>query len=157
MRTWFEQIVELFTNYILISAVAAWLVAQIIKAVIGIIGKEKFDLGRFLFGSGGMPSSHSAFVMALCTATAITEGLGSAVFAVSLGLAIIVMIDASGVRYESGEQAKIMNKITRELFSGKPDEINTGLKELIGHTPFQVMMGAALGVGMGIVMSLIMR
>ncbi len=156
MRIWLEQILELLTNYILISAVVAWLTAQIIKAVISLLGKEKFNLGNFLFGSGGMPSSHSAFVMALCTATGFTEGLGSATFAVSFGLAVIVMIDASGVRFESGEQAKILNKITRELFSGKPDEINTGLKELIGHTPFQVMMGAALGVGVGIIMSLIM-
>ena len=155
MRFWFEQIIELLTNYILMSAVIAWLVAQIIKAVISLIAREKFDLGKFLFGSGGMPSSHSAFVMALCTATGFTEGLGSSIFAVSCGLAVIVMIDASGVRFESGEQAKILNKITRELFSGKPDEINTGLKELIGHTPFQVMMGAALGVGVGITISFI--
>ena len=109
-----------------------------------------------LFSNGGMPSSHSATVMALCTACGIKEGIASPIFAVSVIFAAIVMIDASGVRYQAGKQAQIINKIVKEIFSGKVEGFNTGLKELVGHTPFQVLMGALLGIVIAISFSFLM-
>ncbi len=134
----------------LMSAVSGWLAAQIIKSVIAFVGKEKLTLTQILFSNGGMPSSHSAAVMALWTAAFVSQGVASPIFAVTTLFAIIVMNDAVGVRYETGEQAKLLNQIAKKIFSGEPDKINTGLKEMVGHTPFQVVMGALLGIGVGL-------
>lgn len=109
-----------------------------------------------IFANGGMPSSHSSTTMALTTACGIQEGLGSPLFAVCVVLTIIVINDAFGVRYETGEQSKIINRIVREIFTGNPDEMNTGLKELVGHTPLQVFMGALLGIGVAVLYGLIL-
>lgn len=143
-------------NYVLWSATAGWIIAQIIKSIIDLIYKKKVSVKDFFFSSGGMPSSHSSTVMALTVACGIHDGLGSSTFAISAILAIVVMIDARGVRYETGEQAKILNRISRELFSGKPELMNTGLKELVGHTPFQVVMGALLGVAIAVGLAFLM-
>lgn len=151
-----ETLKEFFTNYILISAISGWFLAQVAKTIVNLFTKEKVSLSTLLFSNGGMPSSHSATVTALCTACGIREGVASGSFAVSLVLAAIVMIDASGVRYETGKHAQIINKIAKEIFSGKPDEINTGLKELVGHTPFQVIIGAVLGIAIAAGFSFIM-
>ena len=137
---------QLLNNYVLWSAVAGWIIAQIIKTIIDLISKKQVTLKDVFFSTGGMPSSHSSTVVSLCASCAIYEGFESAAFAVAAVLAIIVMIDARGVRYETGEQAKILNRISRELFSGKPELMNTGLKELVGHTPVQVFAGAVLGL-----------
>lgn len=150
-----DSIKEFFRNYILISAITGWFLAQIIKIFICIFSKEKINIFKMLFSNGGMPSSHSATVVALCTACGIKEGLSSSAFAISLIFAAIVMIDASGVRYQAGKQAQIINKIVKEIFSGKVEDFNTGLKELIGHTPFQVLMGALLGIVIAVVYSFI--
>ncbi len=141
---------DLFGNYLLMSAVSGWLMAQIIKSVIAFVGKEKLTITQILFSNGGMPSSHSAAVMALWMAALCQEGVASPVFAVSTLFAIIVMNDAVGVRYETGEQAKLLNQITKKIFSGEHEQVNSGLKEMIGHTPFQVTMGALLGIGVAI-------
>ncbi|MBE6531746.1 MAG: divergent PAP2 family protein [Ruminococcaceae bacterium] len=151
-----EQIKALFTNYLLMSAVASWLLAQIMKVFTGMYKNRKFTVTEFLFSNGGMPSSHTAAVCALATASIIKFGVSSFECAISCVFAIVVMMDASGVRYETGEQSKILNKITKELFSGRPEEMNTALKEIVGHTPFQVLMGAILGIVMGILFSLFM-
>ena len=141
----------------MISAILGWFFAQLIKVVIAIFEKDPRPLFQVMFANGGMPSSHASAVMALCTACGISAGLGSAVFAVSFILAAVVMIDASGVRLETGKQAQILNKITKELFSGNPDEINLGLKELVGHTPFQVFMGALLGIVVAVAMAFVTK
>ncbi len=151
-----DILMDFLHNYVFWSAVLGWFSAQIIKTVIDLIYKKKMSFKTILFSSGGMPSSHSSTVVGLCVACAIQEGMGSAAFAITAVLAIVVMIDASGVRYETGEQAKILNKITKELFSGNPELMNTGLKELVGHTPFQVAMGAILGVAVAVVMAFVM-
>ena len=146
-----------FGNYLLMSAAAGWFSAQIIKAFTGMFRERRFNFFVLLFSNGGMPSSHSAAVCSLCTASGIACGLGSPVFAVAAIFAMIVMNDAAGVRYETGEQAKILNRITRELFSGKPEEsLDKTLKELVGHTPFQVFMGALLGVLVAVLMAWLM-
>ncbi len=141
-----DAIKDFFENYMLMSAMLAWLIAQIIKIFTGIYQSGGLSLRKILFSTGGMPSSHSASVVALTIAAAIQHGLGSSEFAISGILSIIVMIDATGVRYETGKQAVFLNKIAKDIFSGKPEEMDVGFKELIGHTPLQVFMGALLGV-----------
>ena len=148
---------NLFGNYMLVSAICGWLAAQIIKSVIALASKEKLSIVQILFSNGGMPSSHSASVMALWTAALIQEGVSSPIFAVTTLFAIIVMNDAVGVRYETGEQAKLLNRIAKKIFSGEPEQVNTGLKEMVGHTPFQVIMGALLGITIGVGMGVAMQ
>ena len=147
---------DFFGNFVLISARLGWFFAQLIKVVIAIFEKDPRPLAQVMFANGGMPSSHASAVMALCTACGISAGLGSAVFAVSFILAAVVMIDASGVRLETGKQAQILNKIAKEIFSGDPELANLGLKELVGHTPFQVLIGAFFGILVAILLSLLM-
>lgn len=151
-----EYIRDLVTNYVMASAFMSWLIAQLIKVIVALCEKDDRSLFKVLFSTGGMPSSHSSCVVALCIACGIKEGLGSAIFALSFILAGVVMIDASGVRYETGKQAKIINKITKKLFSENSEEVNAGLKELVGHTPFQVLMGALLGIAVAVGMAFLM-
>lgn len=145
----------LFTNYWLLSAMSGWILAQIIKVFTGVFKLQSFSVRALLFGTGGMPSSHSAAVMGLCTACAVTEGFASPLFAVTVLLAIVVMIDATGVRQETGKQSRALNQILEELFSDTPDRIEMHFKELIGHTPLQVFFGALTGVGTALLLSLI--
>lgn len=145
---------DMFGNFYLMSVACSWFLAQFIKIFTGYFHDDSFNLKKFLFGTGGMPSSHSATVMSLVVASAIVNGAGSYRFAASSLLAIIVMSDAMGVRLETGKQAKMINKIVLELFEGKGDT-NAHLKEIIGHTPFQVFMGAGLGIIVPIVLKLL--
>ena len=148
---------DFFGNYMIVSAILGWLSAQIIKIFTGLYQSKQMSLKNILFSTGGMPSSHSASVLALTTAAAFQHGLASSQFAICAVLSMIVMIDASGVRYETGKQAALLNKITQEIFSGKPELMNNGLKELVGHTPFQVLVGALLGVVVGVAMFFVMK
>lgn len=140
-----ELVKQIFQNQCLLSVTLAWLLAQIIKVFTGYFHEEKFNLRKFLTGTGGMPSSHSATVVALLTSSVMVYGFSGYESAASLLLAVIVMSDATGVRYETGKQAKVINKLLEELFSGKAKDPQANLKELIGHTPFQVAVGALLG------------
>ncbi len=151
-----EYIKDLISNYVLASAFFAWLSAQVIKVIIALFDKPRKNILKILFSTGGMPSSHTSSVVALALACAISEGVGSTAFAITIIFAAVVMIDASGVRYETGKQAVIIKQITQKLFSDDAESINAGLKELVGHTPFQVIMGALLGVVSGIVTALCM-
>lgn len=137
-------IIDFFTNYLLVCAFTGWFSAQFIKCVIYIVKYRKFDFA-LIMSSGGMPSSHSATVCALVMASAKTCGMGSPEFALAFILAFIVMYDAAGVRRAAGEQAKVLNRIARELSDGDTRYLDKNLKELIGHTPLQVTMGALLG------------
>lgn len=137
---------ELTTNKILWSAVIGWTVAQILKTAIHMWFTKTFVAER-LVGSGGMPSSHSATVCALATATGIYYGGGSFEFAMAFIFAIVVMYDAIGVRRETGIQAKVLNEmIDTFLKMGSDMNPQDKLKEFVGHTPLQVLMGAILGV-----------
>lgn len=140
MLEFFEQ---LFHNKILIGSASAWLVAQVIKTIIYCFVNKKLDIAR-LMGDGGMPSGHSATVTALAVMVAWEYGPQTGVFAIAAILAIVVMHDAMGVRQESGKHAKAINELF-ELLGGdtQPDEV---MKELLGHTPLQVVAGACLGI-----------
>ena len=137
------------------SAALGWFTAQFLKIFTVLFTTRKFHI-KYMFINGGMPSSHSSTVLALCIACGIQEGVGSAYFAIAAVLAVIVMNDAFGVRYETGKQATILNRITKELFTGNTDGVNTQLKELVGHTPFQVLMGALLGIVVAVVYAFIL-
>lgn len=149
-------LLDLVKNFPLICAGSAWILAQILKIFTGVFKLRKFSVSEMLFGTGGMPSSHTAAACALATACALQEGVGSVPFAITFFLCIIVMRDATGVRREAGKQARVLNRIIRDLFS--PDhqsEINANLKELVGHTPLQVFVGAVLGIALPFLLSLI--
>ena len=151
-----DSLKDFFGKYMLMSAVVAWLSAQIIKIFTGAFQNRKMSLKTLLFSSGGMPSSHAAAVVALAISAGLSQGFGSPVFAVCGIFSIIVMIDASGVRYETGKQSQVINKMVEELFSGDMDMLNIGLKELVGHTPFQVFMGFLLGIAVAAIMYFVM-
>lgn len=140
-------------NRIFVSAACGWLIAQLLKTFIHMFFTKKFVAER-LVGSGGMPSSHAATVCALATSSNIICGPGSFEFAISLILALIVMYDAMGVRRETGIQAKMLNDMIRIFAEMGRNDISTDekLKEFVGHTPLQVLIGAILGilVGMGV-------
>lgn len=136
----------ILSNRILVAAFWAWLSAQIIKTILYVIVNKDFNPER-LVGDGGMPSSHSATVMALVTSTAFYYGSNTFEFAVAAILALIVMHDAMGVRRETGKQAKAINNMMEWLMDMNnnisPEE---KLKEFVGHSPSQVFFGALLGI-----------
>lgn len=138
---------DLINNRIFISAALGWLIAQILKTIIHMFFAKEFVAER-LVGSGGMPSSHSATVCALATATYFKYSASSFEFAISAILAIIVMYDARGVRRETGIQAKLLNEFIQTFRSMGRSEFNAydKLKEFVGHTPLQVFAGAILGI-----------
>lgn len=147
---------KLLSNSVLLSAVSGWFVAQILKTIIYMILNKKFVAER-LVGDGGMPSCHSATVSALATASCLRNGPGSPEFAISLILAIIVMHDAMGVRWETGIQAKVLNDILETFEKMGRSELSAQdkLKEFVGHTPLQVIMGALLGIAIAFVYAML--
>jgi acid phosphatase family membrane protein YuiD len=141
----------LLDNRILVASFVAWAVAQVSKTIIDLIQQRKLILGR-LVSSGGMPSSHSALVTGLATATGRVAGIDSAAFAIAVVLASIVMYDAAGVRRAVSIQARILNQMIDEAFQGSP-MAEKRLRELIGHTPIQVIVGGLLGIGIGLLVT----
>ena len=139
----------LIGNKLLLSAVTGWFVAQVLKTLIHAWVTKSFHPER-LVGSGGMPSSHASTVCAMATTAGRLHGLGSPVFAVTVILAIIVMHDAMGVRLETGKQAKLLNQIVDSFKTLEGKKLaEEKLKEFVGHTPIQVIMGALLGILIG--------
>jgi acid phosphatase family membrane protein YuiD len=135
---------EIMSNRILWISLLAWFTAQVLKVVFTIIFMKKLDLTRFV-GAGGMPSSHSALVVSMATCIGNQEGFHSPIFSLSVAVALIVMYDAAGVRRAAGKQARVLNEIVSMLqeHRGITEE---KLKELLGHTPIEVIAGALLGI-----------
>lgn len=138
--SYFSQILH---NLMLISALAGWAIAQILKGLLILIREKRLSLERFL-GSGGMPSSHSATVSALTTAAAMQYGLSSGIFAVSAVMSIIVIYDARGVRREAGRHGQVLNELLE--FLQAPFQQKKSFDELVGHTPLEVFVGILVGV-----------
>ncbi len=145
-----EYIKELLANKALLAALVAWFTAQFIKIIINLVQEKRLDFG-LIMSSGGMPSSHSSTVSALCVMIWRICSPASIEFAIAVVFAFIVMYDAAGVRRAAGEQAKVLNKIVEDLANRKTEYMEKNLKELIGHTPFQVIVGSALGILIGCV------
>ena len=132
-------------NKVLLVSVCAWAIAQVMKTIIVLIRKRRLDFSYFV--SGGMPSSHSATVSALATSVAMVEGFKSVAFAITAILALVVMYDAASVRRWVGRQSIVLNRIMQEIRFRRPvAEWEHDLREFVGHTPFQVIIGAALGI-----------
>lgn len=141
-------------NPILLTGAVAWLLSQVSKAIIYLIINKRFQWDR-LFGDGGMPSSHSATVTSVAVITGLRCGLDSPIFAIAAILALIVMHDAMGVRQETGKQAKVINSMVELINSFGRGELTPEetLKEFVGHTRRQVVVGAMLGGVIALVMN----
>ncbi|NLY56274.1 MAG: divergent PAP2 family protein [Firmicutes bacterium] len=132
-----------FENGVLKAAIAAWFIAQVLKVIFFFIKNKRFTFERFV-GPGGMPSSHSAAVSSIIVGVGLVEGWREPITAMALIFGLIVMYDAAGVRYAAGKQAEILNKIVDDIYHGGKVREDR-LRELLGHTPFEVFAGAALG------------
>ena len=139
-------------NRVLLVASTCWFVAQALKVVFHLIIEQKLDFSRF-FGLGGMPSSHSSVVCGLATSVGLSSGFYSPEFAISFVLAAVVMTDAAGVRRAAGKQAAVLNRLISEMFDPDHGISHETLKELLGHTPFEVLIGALLGVLTGFLLT----
>ncbi|TRZ48698.1 MAG: divergent PAP2 family protein [Dehalococcoidia bacterium] len=136
----------MITTNVLVISICAWAVAQLMKVFVILVRDKRLDL-RYFVTSGGMPSAHSAIVCALATAVAMTHGIGSVTFGIAVVLALIVTYDSAGVRQSVSQQSVVLNRIVQELRFKRPiAEVERDLREFIGHTPFQVIVGAALGI-----------
>ena len=143
---------ELLHNDILLAGILSWFVAQVIKTILYAVINKELDMTR-LMGDGGMPSAHSATVTAVAAMTGLLCGFGSPLFALACILAIIVMHDAMGVRLETGKQAKLLNEMVTLLEAlGQPKlSMEKKVKEIVRHTPSQVMAGMLLGIVVAVV------
>lgn len=139
-----EILSQIYHNKILMTTLSSWFIAQSVKLLLAAVRYRKFDF-RWFIGTGGMPSSHVAGATCLATLSGIEYGFDSIYFALSTSFALVVMFDAQGVRRATGRQARILNKITEDIYwRGKFDEGK--LRELIGHTPVEVIAGSLLGI-----------
>jgi acid phosphatase family membrane protein YuiD len=131
----------------LLPAFLAWAIAQVLKVIVSSVRQRRLNL-RVLAEMGGMPSSHSALVMGLTTAVGRGQGVGSAAFAIALIFSFVVMYDAQGVRRAVGRQAALLNRLVEDMVTMRGIQ-EVRLRELLGHTPVEVLVGAALGVAVG--------
>lgn len=139
----------LTTNPVIDCALLAWFLAQLIKVLLDMILLRTFDIKRFV-SSGGMPSSHSALVVACTTAIGKRYGIDGVYFALSAILSVVVMYDACNVRRSAGDTAKLVNQILAHVEQLTAEDFADDLKEVMGHTPLQVLMGALLGLAVGL-------
>ena len=139
-----------FTQYrFLIVPITVWFCIQVFKVIWDLVATHKFNFKRIL-GAGGMPSSHSAVVTSIATMIGKTQGIDSPIFALAMFFAFVVMYDAAGVRRAAGKQAKLLNKLI-ETPGLTNIEVQERLVEVLGHTPMQVIVGAAIGVTVGLI------
>ncbi len=136
---------QFLNNRVFFVVLFAWIFSCILKGFLVWYKDKKLDLSRFM-GAGGMPSSHSTIVTSLATCVGIKSGFDSTLFVVCCALALVVMYDASGIRRAAGQQAKMINMIIDALKESDPLEKQIRLKELLGHTPIEVIAGAFLGI-----------
>jgi acid phosphatase family membrane protein YuiD len=130
-------------------AISAGVLVQIIKFVTHLLRHRQVNFTR-LVATGGMPSSHSASVAALTTSVGFLEGTASTLFAVTLYFSLVIMYDAAGLRRSAGLQARVLNRIVEDHYSHRAGTMGARLTELVGHTPFEVFVGAAGGVAYGL-------
>jgi acid phosphatase family membrane protein YuiD len=134
----------IFSNHVLIPALAAWALAQAIKVPLEYFSTRRWNWA-LLFSVGGMPSSHSALVTATAHSIGLHEGFNSPLFALSVTLAMIVIYDATGIRRQAGKHAEIINTMIEDLTLGHPLK-SEQLREVLGHTPLQALAGTLLGL-----------
>ncbi len=140
-----NEFAALLHNRLLLTVVVAWVCAQSIKVILGIIRERRVNFKWFV-GTGGMPSTHAAGVTALATAVGLTSGFHSTLFIVTLVFTLVIMFDAQGVRRSAGKQAEVLNKIVEDIYWKRGID-QERLKELVGHTPVEVFVGGLIGIG----------
>ena len=136
-------------NPVIDCALLAWFLAQLIKVVLDLVLLRRFDLQRFI-SSGGMPSSHSSMVVACTVAIGKFYGTADPVFALAVVFSAVVMYDACNVRRSAGDTARLVNQLLEHIERLTAEDFAEDLKEVMGHTPLQVLMGALLGVAVGL-------
>ena len=139
-----EFLKDLASNKPLVIAATAWFVAGVLKVLVELRVNKKLSLMRIM-GAGGMPSSHTSTVIALAISLGYYEGIKSPIFALAVIFTIVVIHDAVGVRLETGKQSKVLNTMINESETFKELDVETQLKEYVGHTPSQALMGAIVG------------
>ena len=139
----------LTTNPVVDCGLLAWFLAQLIKVLLEAVLARRLNL-RLFVSSGGMPSSHSALVVACTAAIGKLEGIQGGVFALSVIVASVVMYDACNVRRSAGDTARLVNQILAHVEKLTAEDFADDLREVMGHTPLQVLMGALLGLGVGL-------
>ena len=144
METTKSIFLELARNKILLITIYSWIITQTAKVLIGVIRERRFNF-RWFVGTGGIPSSHAAGVSALATSIGLQAGFNSAIFAVTAVFTLIVLFDAQGVRRATGKQAEILNRMLDDIYWKKHIQEDR-LKELLGHTPIEVLTGMASGI-----------
>ena len=147
-----EKIINFYVQYrYLIVPFLTWVGIQLFKVIWDLVETKKLNIKR-LWGAGGMPSAYSAVVMSITTMIGRSQGITSPIFAVSFVFAVVVLYDACGVRYEAGKQAHVLNTImSNPDFELSNMNFNGKLEELVGHTPFQVAVGALIGLIIGLI------
>ena len=145
-----NYLLDLCGNSVLQTALLSWLIAQLLKVILVLIMERRLDFTR-ITGSGGMPSSHSALTVSLAAAIGFLNGFDSVEFGLAAAFSLVVMYDASGVRRSAGQQAAILNRIVEKLGKEELSETGQKLKELLGHTPMEVLAGAILGLIIAII------
>lgn len=142
---------DFFSEYkYLIVPISVWFCIQLFKVIWDLVVTHKFNFKRIL-GAGGMPSSHSAVVTSIATMIGKTQGINSPIFALAVMFAFVVMYDAAGVRRAAGKQAKLLNKLV-ETPGLSNIQVQEKLVEVLGHTPLQVIVGATIGVTVGLIL-----
>lgn len=135
---------------VIMAGFSSGLLAQLIKFVTCLIHHKKINF-RLLVATGGMPSSHSSTMSSMATSVGLVSGFSSVDFAIALGVSLVVMYDAAGVRQAAGKMAGILNRMTEDFYRHHPEHIPDRLRELLGHTPFEVFVGALFGIGLSII------
>ncbi len=144
-----NTIIQIINNKYIYIPFLLWFFIQTFKVICDLITTKKFNFKRIM-GAGGMPSSHSAVVVVLTTLIGKYDGVNTSLFALALVFSFIVMYDAAGVRRAAGKQAKLLNKIV-ETPGLSTVQVQERLVEVLGHTPIQVIVGATIGVVVGLV------
>ena len=139
------NLLEIFRNQVLLGALLAWSGAQGLKLAIEYGRTRSWDWS-LLLRAGGMPSSHSALVTAAAHGIGLTSGFDTPLFAMSIALAMIVIYDATGIRRQAGQHAKIINAIIKDFIEGHPARSQEKLREVLGHSPIEAFIGAVLGI-----------
>ena len=140
-------LLQVFSNHVLISALIAWSLAQILKIPIHYLQTGKRDWS-LLFRAGGMPSSHSALVSAIAHGIGLSQGFSSPLFALTVAFAMIVIYDATGIRRQAGRHATIINAMFNDFLQGHPEHGSEKLREVLGHSPAEAIVGLIMGVGL---------
>lgn len=144
---------ELLKNYWFWSAFSAWVLSQLIKIITGFFQKKRRSLATILFGTGGMPSAHTAAIVSLTTSLIVTEGLASPLPVISGIFALVVMTDATAVRFESGRHARFLNRMVEEEREPEPED-GKPFKTSLGHTALQVAVGVLIGIACALLLRL---